>query len=92
MSYDQARKDHEYLWQNYWAAADMTGAYVDQDDLKTLLETPTKKTAENCYENQIRFWFQNGPEPGGPLGYKDDPEVEEIADRYFSMDDFDRLQ
>lgn len=53
--YNQARADHEYLWDTYAPASDMTGAYVDQDDLEKLLKNPTKKTAVECYEAQIEY-------------------------------------
>ena len=49
ITYQQAREDHEYLWGTYGPAYDITGAYVDQDDLKRLLESPMKKTALACY-------------------------------------------
>ena len=65
MNYSQARKDHEYLWDTYAPASDMTGGYVDQEDLAALLHGPTKTTARQCYERQIEHWFRFGPEPGG---------------------------
>lgn len=68
ISYEQARKDHEYLW-NIAPAQDMTGAYVDQTDLATLLRNPTKATARDCYCSQIEYWFQAGPDPDGVFGY-----------------------
>lgn len=62
MSYKQAFEDWSYLWA-YGAAEDMTGAYVDQGDLDKLLRSPTKKTAQECLESQIAYWFQVGPDP-----------------------------
>lgn len=60
--YDTAREDHEYLWRTYDHANDMTGGYVDSDDLKKLLESPTKATAAKCYKTQIGYWLEVGPE------------------------------
>ncbi len=82
-TYEQARKDHEYLWETYAPAKDMTGGYVDQDDLQKLLENPTKKTARDCYVSQIIYWIEMGPDDSLPIGdWRNDPIVAEIADRY----------
>jgi hypothetical protein len=88
ITYDQARADHEYLW-SIGPAYDMTGGYVDQDDLVKLLEKPTKATARSCYCSQISYWFEVGPDgetnsltsnlEGIPW---DDPMVQEIAERH----------
>ena len=81
-TYESARRDHEYLWGTYGPAADMTGAYVDQSDLKKLLEKPTKACARDCYINQIDYWFQAGPDGTEAGDYKTDPAVRDIAERY----------
>ncbi len=87
MTYDEVRKDWEYLW-NINPADDMTGGYVDQDDLDKLLKKPTKITARECMQKQIGYWFQVGPDPfgidsGDPDWYiNNDPIVYEIAERY----------
>ena len=90
MNYSRARKDHEYLWGTYAPACDMTGAYVDQDDLADLLRIPTKATAARCYGDQIRHWFHAGPELSGKSGdeWKSDPEVAAIADRHEAAGDY----
>lgn len=62
ITYEQARKDHEYLWSKYAPAFDMSGAYVDQDDLDRLLRNPSKKTARAIYCAQINYWFRVGPD------------------------------
>lgn len=59
ISYEQAYSDWEYLF-SIGCAYDMTGGYVDQEDLKKLLKSPTKKTARDCLVNQIIYWFQVG--------------------------------
>ena len=90
LTYEQARADHEYLWMTYAPAADMTGGYVDQDDLDKLLKSPTKRTATACYVSQIKYWFQIGPDDQfGRIGnsWKGDPEVLEIAIRYDHADE-----
>lgn len=90
ISYEQARADHEYLW-SIGPANDMTGAYVDQDDLQKLLRNPTKATARDCYISQIEYWFQAGPDCGSHEISKfksanswvdKDRRVREIYDRY----------
>lgn len=94
--YDQALADWEYLWTTYGPAEDMTGAYVDQDDLKKLLRSPTKKTAAECLEAQIDYWFTAGPDTS-VNGREPDPEdkrLQQIADRHghgdqYPMDDPD---
>ncbi len=87
MNYDQARKDHEYLWETYGPARDMTGGYVDQNDLSKLLKKPTKATALDCYQNQITYWFQSGFDADyrAPIDQEtsNDPMVQEIAERHF---------
>jgi hypothetical protein len=79
MTYEEAYEAHTYLWRTYGAAADMTGAYVDQDDLAQLLKSPTKATAKRCLENQIRHWFNAGTDNGMPC-WRGDETVEDIAD------------
>ena len=89
LTYKQARKDHEYLW-SISEAYDMTGGYVDQEDLKRLLKTPTKAMAAECYVNQIIYWFEKGPDlscddrqkRGKPPFYRNDTTVKKIAKRY----------
>jgi hypothetical protein len=82
ISYNQAFKDHQYLWAEYGPASDMTGGYVDQDDLDLLLAKPTKATALKCLESQIRYWFEVGPEGDCRRPDRDDPRLLEIMDRY----------
>lgn len=80
VSYEQAREDHEYLW-SIAPANDMTGGYVDQEDLGRLLKSPTKATARDIYVNQILYWFQAGPQEADAAGEVpwSDPRVVEIA-------------
>ncbi len=89
MTYEQAYKDHQYLWKTYGAADDMTGGYVDQEDLDRLLKSPTKAVAKLCLCRQIDYWFQVGPDDGVDIpGNKApqliilDPIVREIAERH----------
>ena len=88
--YLQVRKDWETLW-NIAPADDMTGGYVDQNDLDELLKNPTKKTATKCMTRQIHHWFTAGPDSVEcktlELGSVDDiiasrEEVREVAERY----------
>lgn len=80
-TYEQARADHEYLWTTFGPAYDMTGGYVDSDDLEKLLKRPTKTAARDCYVDQIYYWFEAGPEDHGDK-WKSDPHTTEIAGRY----------
>ncbi len=91
VTYAQARTDHEYLWA-YGPMEDISGAYVDQDDLKLLLECPTKTTARDCYERQIIAWFQRGPEVGAGEGWQTDPKVREIGSRYCFTEELNHLE
>ena len=83
--YEQAKKDHDYLWQTYGPAYDMTGGYVDSEDLKKMLARPTKWQATECLESQIAYWFEVGSESWqGRLtnpDWRNDPVVQEIAER-----------
>jgi hypothetical protein len=83
ISYEQAYADHCYLWETYGSANDMTGAYVDQQDLAKLLKSPTKATARACLVEQISYWFEAGPDThhGTPID-RDDPMLIEIAERH----------
>ena len=90
ITYAQAYKDHSYLWA-IAPADDMTGAYVDQEDLEKLLAMPTKATARDCLVNQIEYWFERGPDRhlvDQPVeGTYESivsmyPEVEDICERY----------
>ena len=92
--YSKIREYHEYLWA-IAPAHDMTGAYVDSDDLSRLLRSPTKATAAFCYENQIRRWLKEGPEPDIATmntHIADDPKIAEIADFLYAMDDWEALK
>lgn len=82
MSYAQAYADWSYLWETYGPASDMTGAYVDQDDLAALLKSPTKNTAEKCLKRQIDYWFDVGPDDGSTAPDPSDERLIEIAERY----------
>lgn len=93
-SYAQAKKDHEYLW-SIGPAYDMTGGYVDQDDLTRLLNSPTKVTARGCLVRQIEYWFQVGPDTHDDAGksrrelhrlIETDLRVREIGNRYYCID------
>lgn len=87
MTYEQAKKDHAYLWAIN-PADDMTGGYVDQEDLERMLNTPTKTMARYCLCSQIDYWFSVGPDPysvpSGDSRYyvENDPEVKKIAERH----------
>ncbi len=87
MTYEQAYKDHCYLWR-ISPAHDMTGGYVDQHDLDKLLKNPTKKTAKECLCSQIDYWFSAGPDINQCCGgdsqeyIRNDPKIAEIAERH----------
>lgn len=83
VSHKQAFADHSYLWETYGPANDMTGGYVDQDDLARLLRSPTKATARDCLVEQIIYWFQVGPDSvGHPRINPSDPMLIDITERY----------
>ena len=63
-TYEQAKEDHEYLW-SIGEAYDMSGGYVDQDDLDSLLKNPTKATARSCFIRQIGHCFEAALEGNG---------------------------
>ena len=83
ITYEQARADHEYLW-DIAPAKDMTGGYVDQEDLRKLLRSPSKVTARKIYIHQIEYWFDRGPDESNGRGSVpwDDPKIREIAERH----------
>jgi len=70
ISYEQAYSDWEYLFNTIGCAYDMTGGYVDQEDLAMLLKSPTKKTACWCLVRQIKYWFQSGLDEKGKDSYE----------------------
>ena len=88
-TYESARRDHEYLWNTYGPAYDMTGAYVFQEDLRKLLEKPTKACARQCYIRQIVYWFQAGPDGTESEDWKTDLKVKCMAVRYNCETDLD---
>lgn len=88
MTYEQAFKDWETLW-SIGPAEDMTGAYVDQEDLDRLLRSPNKRTAAHCLERQIDYWFEKGPSVNATRRHisprqavLENPHIEEIAIRH----------
>lgn len=56
MTYEELYADWEYLFKKVGCAEDMTGGYVDSEDLEELLKKPTKATAKNCLNRQIDYW------------------------------------
>ena len=84
MTYQQAFADWSYLWETYGEADDMTGGYVDQNDLRFLLLSPTKTTAKRCLERQIAYWFDVGPDATSARTFPsfDDPVLVDMAERY----------
>lgn len=90
MSYKETYKDWKYLF-DIGPASDMTGGYVDSEDLDRMLKTPTRKMAERCLSSQITYWFQVGTEDGCgdccgmmPIDLVDEfPEIIEIAERHY---------
>ena len=71
MKYEEVYDDWKYLW-NIAGAKDMTGGYVDQEDLDMLLANPTKSTAKYCLERQIGYWYEVGPDKNDePRSYTD---------------------
>lgn len=89
ITHEQAWADRQYLWQTYGPAQDMTGGYVDSEDLELLLKTPTKATAVRCLSRQIDYWFQVGPDLLGisQTDWQNDPRVHAIIRRYGCEDD-----
>ncbi len=89
MNYEETYKDHKYLF-DIGPASDMTGGYVDSEDLGYMLKNPSKKGAVRCLSRQIDYWFQVGTENG--VGFNDGkmpcelvdeyPLIKEIADRH----------
>lgn len=85
ITHQQAYSDRQYLWQTHGQAYDMTGGYVESEDLEKMLKSPTKRTATKCLCNQIHYWFEAGAEEyHRHTEYIDwsDPKVREIAERH----------
>lgn len=91
MTYEELYADWKYLFKHVGFADDMTGAYVDSEDLDELLKSPTKATAKKCLNRQIDYWFQAGIQFDCDLKgksifdlIKDYPKIKEIAERHFA--------
>lgn len=91
MTYDEVYRDWCYLFDTVGAADDMTGGYVESNDLDALLRKPTKGTAKDCLNRQIAYWFRTGIAFDSDYAGKsiDDliaefPLIEEIAERHFA--------
>lgn len=95
MTYEELYADWEYLFKKVGCAEDMTGGYVDSEDLEELLKKPTKSTAKKCLNRQIDYWFRAGIQFDYDLKgrsifdlIEEYPKIEEIADRHFvDLDD-----
>ena len=89
--YSDVHHDWHYLF-SVEPADDMTGGYVDQDDLKRMLDNPTKKQAVSCMVDQILYWFAVGPENHmkkfeSSIAYRDylinkDPRIAGMIEKY----------
>jgi F420-0:gamma-glutamyl ligase-like protein len=89
MTYDSVYRDWDYLFHTVGHASDMTGGYVDSEDLDRLLKNPSKATAKKCMSCQIDYWFQVGIEYNHEHKRKgvydlleEFPRIEEIAKRH----------
>ncbi|EPT7427246.1 hypothetical protein ACVSEE_000724 [Vibrio cholerae] len=89
MTYEELYADWEYLFKRVGFADDMTGGYVDSEDLEELLKSPTKSTAKRCLNRQISYWFRKGIQfsycQRGKSIFdliEDYPKIEEIAERH----------
>lgn len=92
ITYEQALNDWKILFEGIGPANDMTGGYVDQNDLGKLLKKPTKTTARKCLVAQINYWFEVGVESSkgttiGDTALVDElietrDDIREIAERY----------
>ena len=89
MTYDDVYKDWNYLFHAVGHAYDMTGGYVDSDDLDRLIKKPSKSTAKQCMKGQIDYWFNAGLEyqiehdrKGIYDLMEEFPRIEEIAKRH----------
>lgn len=89
MSYKEYFEDWDYLFNKVGIANDMTGGYVDQEDLDRLLKNPRKATAKSCLSRQIDYWFSSGiehcTEHAGKSIYdliEEFPKIEELAEKH----------
>lgn len=82
ITHEQAYFDRQYLWKTFGPARDMTGGYVDQDDLEALLRRPTKEEAARCLRSQITYWFEVGPDSFYGEVDREDPTLLAIAERH----------
>src|SRR5690606_6172713 len=87
--YKQARKDFDWLVENYGVTYDLTGGYVEGDKFMFLLQNPTKKKAFELYVDLIQYGFQHGEVYRYEAGFSgidvhidDDPKVGEIYNRW----------
>lgn len=90
MTYDEMYKDWKYLFKTVGCADDMTGGYVDSEDLDELLKSPSKATAKKCLSRQIDYWFSIGIQYDvshkGKDIYnliEDYPKIKGIAERHY---------
>lgn len=74
INYESVYKDWQYLF-NIGDAYDMDGGYEQSRDLFKLLKKPNKSQARQCLINQMRYWFEVGPESF--QGGKSNSELEE---------------
>lgn len=81
--YKKVLSDWKYLFEGFAPADDMSGGYVDQEDLDKMLKYPTKTQAIKCLESQIHYWLDTGPDPYMVTGdWENDKRVQEIRERY----------
>jgi len=90
MTYEQVLKDWQVLFEDIGMARDMTGGYVESEDLIKLLKSPSRATAKDCLKRQIKYWLEKGPDfnfiNGGVKTYQEIceeyPIVRKIENRY----------
>ena len=84
---EQARKDHEYLFDTYGHPnMDKWNDTHQSDCVKRFHANPTAETEWQYLDSLIEYWFEEGPEDGGPYewesGLVDDARVWAIAERH----------
>lgn len=60
MTYEQAYRDREALWQ-IGPPVNMAQNYPIQADLEAMLKDPTADIAAQCLCSQIEYWYNVGP-------------------------------
>ncbi|KKN79722.1 hypothetical protein LCGC14_0337440 [marine sediment metagenome] len=88
-TFENVRKDYLKIISKCGPPADMTGGFVDSEQMEKIVLNPTKKNAMEYMKSIIQYGFQHGAywnsEGKGLISTKENETVNEMYERYINF-------